>query len=374
MSCFQKYKFIKGFEAIWSPELGVVEGAMQSDDTLRSTPMLINRIKRGFLTVNPEESAAERRERWSFEFPSPKENVKIIIGRSSTEFSILSSLTQELFYFDARIREKVTIRIEGLKISTHEEAKKQLSNISNSVFFQIDLKTNIPLHLCMDRDFFRGIQRKKNPSQEPPVFKAPKYEYDHEPMSLYWYARTARNMPLLQFLAFYQVLEFYFPLYSYRDAQQRIKNYLKNPTFDANKESDISHILDIVKVSSKGKSFGDEKDQFKATIMYCVDKSTMLDYLTEIQERKDFFDIQKKNHGLAKQKISFSSDNDIRIDVAQRIYEIRCRIVHTKDENELDLLLPFSLEIKNIKHDLELVEFLARQTIIAGGRQIIINN
>ena len=55
------------------------------------------------------------------------------------------------------------------------------------------------------------------------------------------------------------------------------------------------------------------------------------------------------------------------------MYEIRCRIVHTKDEDELDLLLPFSPEIKKIKYDLELIEFLARQAIIAGGRQIMIN-
>ena len=182
-------------------------------------------------------------------------------------------------------------------------------------------------------------------------------------------------MPLLQILAFYQILEFYFAQYSYKEAQQKIKNLLKNPTFDANKDNDVAQILNIIKVTSKGKSYGDEKDQLKATILYCIDKTAMLDYLKETKVRKDFFDNQKKNKGLARHKIPFSNpDHDTRIDVAQRIYEIRCRIVHTKDEDELELLLPFSPEIRNIKHDLELVEFLARKAIIAGGRQMTIKN
>lgn len=372
-SNFEKFKFIKGYEAVWSPELGIVEGEIQSDDVFRGN-MILRRIQR-FFKKNKEQEDEENSETTSFEFPSPKEGVRIIIGLSSRDYSILTSLSREYFFLSSRIRPRPTIRIEGLTLSSHDQAKNFLANISNSVFFQIDLAVNIPLHLTIDRELFKDIRMRRRAIQENVDFKPPKYQYDQEPLSLYWYARTARNMPLLQFLAFYQVLEFYFPHYSYMEAQQRIKNYLKDPTFDADRESDISQILDIIKVTSKGKSFGDEKDQLKATVLNCIDKVAMIKYLMENEERKDFFDIHKKNKGLAKHKISFSNtDHDTRVDVSLRIYEIRCRIVHTKDESELDLLLPFAPEVKSIKHDLELVEFLARQAIIASGRQISLNN
>jgi hypothetical protein len=51
---------------------------------------------------------------------------------------------------------------------------------------------------------------------------------------------------------------------------------------------------------------------------------------------------------------------------------MRCRIVHTKDEDELELILPTSPDISLIKGDLELIEFVARKVLIAGGRQLVV--
>jgi len=197
----------------------------------------------------------------------------------------------------------------------------------------------------------------------------PKYEYDEEAMALYWYARTALNMPLLQFLAFYQVLEFYFPTFSFAEAQQKIRNLIKDPVFDVSKDSDVAHIINTIKQSARGRAIGDEKGQLKATIHHIVDNETLSTFLTESEERRDFFDSAKKSKSLAKHKIAFSRpDSDLRAEVALRIYEIRCRIVHTKDEDDLELILPFSTDLVHMKHDLELIEFLATRAIIATSR------
>jgi hypothetical protein len=134
--------------------------------------------------------------------------------------------------FRRQLQKFQTIRLEGLKFETHNQAKELLSTIGNSVFFQIDLITNIPVHLALDRDLQREIRFRRKVVREGVTFTAPKFQYDFEAISLYWYARTCVNMPLLQFLAFYQILEFYFPLYSSKDAQEKVKNLLKDPTFD----------------------------------------------------------------------------------------------------------------------------------------------
>jgi hypothetical protein len=55
-------------------------------------------------------------------------------------------------------------------------------------------------------------------------YRLPRTTYDHEPMSLYWYARQARGVPLLEFLAYYQCIEFYFPTYAEAEAQKRVRN------------------------------------------------------------------------------------------------------------------------------------------------------
>jgi len=372
-SQFEKFKFIKSYEAIWSADLKTIECQIQTDGVTQS-PMIMKRrldilfAKTATDNVEEEDEVTPK----NYEFPSPNENIKILLGESSVEFSILASYRRQLFLSSGRIRSRMTLKIKGVEVTTHEHALQYLLKIGNSVLFQIDLATNIPIHLTLDRDILRELALRKT-NKTTPKLKPPKFEYDHEAMSLYWYARTARNMPLLQFLAFYQILEFYFPQYSYREAQQKIKNLFKDPTFDINKDNDIAQVLSIIKVSSKGKTFGDERTQLKATLQNCIDNESLWDFYNENSERKDFFDIQSKNKGLVKQKISFTNkETDVRIDTANRIYEMRCRIVHTKDEDELDLILPTSPELSLLKNDLELIEFVARKVLIAGGRQLVL--
>ncbi|HEY8690200.1 MAG TPA: hypothetical protein VIM07_13275 [Chitinophagaceae bacterium] len=378
-SDFEKYKLLKSYEAIYSSELGIIECEIQSDDVLRNTNFLIRRLSRFFkpkqnkvIADNQEGvESDEEIESYSFEFPSPDENMKIIIGESSDAFSFISGNKRESLMLRRRLRMFPTIRIEGLKFEQHNQAKELLSIIGNSVFFQIDLVTNIPVHLASDKDLQREIRIRKKIAREEFNFSAPKFQYDLEAISLYWYARTAINMPLLQFLAFYQVIEFYFPLYSSKEAQEKIKNLLKDPTFDRNSDKNVARILDLIKVYGKNKSFGDERSQIKATIQSCVDQTELNDFLNEHTDRKDFFDDQKKSKSLVSQKISFNrKDHDLRFDVASRIYDLRCRIVHTKDDAETELLLPFSPELAHIKYDIDLVEFVARKVLIASGKPI----
>lgn len=366
---FEKCKYIKGYEAIWSDELNIIECELQSDDNLRPPKFLLRRL---FSAIRGQIEIIKKEDRTIIEFPSPNEKIKIFIGDCSIEYSILTNYKREIFYSINRLSNRPTIRIEGLEIKTHDEAKKVLLKIANSILFQIDLNLNLPFHLAPDRDMMRDMKRRKLADIEI-NFIPPKFEYDEEAMSLYWYARTSINLPLLQFLSFYQILEFYFPSFSYTEAQQKIKNLIKNPLFDINKDTDVAQIINIIKISAKGRSIGDEKTQLKATIHNVIDNESLISFLSENVERKNFFDITQKFKSLAKQKISFANhENDIRADVSNRIYEIRCRIVHTKDEDDMDLILPFSTDLVHLKYDIELIEFLAKKVLIATSRPLLL--
>ena len=370
-SKIEKYRFVKGYEAVWSQELKIIECEIAGNDILLMPPRYLLRRFKDLLEVVATNNDADEEE-VSYSFPSPQEDIKIFIGTSSIDFSILQNFQRELFSLSGRIRKRITFRVEGKELKSHIEALDFLLKIANTVLFQIDLALNVPIHLVMDRQIMREMKMRKHKFDRP-EFQPPKYEYDKEPLALYWYARTSTNMPLLQFLSFYQVMEFYFPLYSFTEARQRIKNFVKNPLFDITKDTDISQIINIIKVSAKGKVIGDEKSQIKATLQHIVDKDSLLSFYNENEDRKDFFDQQKRIKGLSKQKINFNStDTDIRLETALRVYEIRCKIVHTKEEDDSELILPYSSEIKNLKHDLELVEFLAKQAIIAGARPLIL--
>ena len=138
-------------------------------------------------------------------------------------------------------------------------------------------------------------------------------------------------MPLLQFLAFYQVIEFYFPTYYQAEANRKIRAILKDPTFRSDRDADLGRILGAIQLNRSG-GFGDERSHLKATLVECVDADGLRQFLEENEERKSF--LSSKAKGLTEHKLPIANPGlDLRNDVADRIYDIRCKIVHTKSDS-----------------------------------------
>jgi len=175
-------------------------------------------------------------------------------------------------------------------------------------------------------------------------------------------------MPLLQLLAFYQVVEFYFPIYSQSEAQRRLKAILKDPAFRGDRDPDIARLLASIQVSRSG-AFRDERAQLRATLMECTDPEPLHQFLERDEERKEFF--QTKSKTLPYHRLALANTSaDLRGDVAERIYDIRCKIVHTKSDSRdgaVELLLPFSPAAEQLAFDIELVQYVAQQVVIASS-------
>ena len=121
-----------------------------------------------------------------------------------------------------------------------------------------------------------------------------------------------------------------------------------------------------------GSTFGDERFQLRATLQECLDSDELRTLLTNDDDTKQFF--STKAEGLTDQKIPINDPNaDLRLAVADRIYDIRCKIVHTKSgggEGGFELLLPFSKEAQLLHHDIWLIQYIARQVLIAASSEL----
>ena len=62
-------------------------------------------------------------------------------------------------------------------------------------------------------------------------------------------------------------------------------------------------------------------------------------------------------------------DNNIRDSVAMLIYDIRCKVVHTKGHYDF-LLLPFSEEADEISKYMDLMQYVAFEVLEANKRKI----
>jgi hypothetical protein len=174
-------------------------------------------------------------------------------------------------------------------------------------------------------------------------------------------------MPLLQYLAYYQTLEYYFPFYAHADALKRLRNELRDPRFSIDNDSHLDRILGLAAGSKIG--FGNEREQLKDTLRGCLDASQLEASLTATEELKEHFTGERRIQGVRQIAIA-NRQVDLRDQVADRIYDLRCRIVHTKDEagkTAVELLLPYSSEANLLGYDIELIRLAAQRVLVANS-------
>lgn len=374
---FEAYAYLGGFEASWSRSGQVIEcnlvdadsnALLWTEEALRMGAVAEALRLRISDPPDPEKRA----------FLPPINGLEVSLGPSSNVHAMLShsydvstGTYEDEEAAQREIPRTLTLRIEGAAVSRHDDAVELLERVGNAVLFQID--TGIGLALTLERERTRSHRPEISEKREGGVASLPpvRFEYDREPMSLYWYAKSAAELPLLRFLANYQVMEFYFPVYSQAEAQRTLRNVLKDPAFDPSRDADVAKLLTAIKVGAKGRNtYGDESEQLEATIRASVTADDIREFLiSESEERYRFYtsDDAKKLTG---ETISVRrKSDDHRGLVAKRIYAIRNRIVHHKGGfEEREPLLPFDRETAHLRHDVDLVEFLAQKVLIASSR------
>jgi hypothetical protein len=184
----------------------------------------------------------------------------------------------------------------------------------------------------------------------------------------------ATGMPLLRFLAFYQTIEFYFPIYYQHEAIKHIRGLLKHPTFSIYDDKSIIRLISALQ-AGRPNAFGDERSQLRATLQSCLVADGLRAFLTSDDQIRSFFTTAAQWKVISEVQIPINKvDADLRNDVADRIYDIRCKIVHTKGDAPsgagTEILLPFSKEADLLTFDIELVQYVARQVLIMSSSKL----
>lgn len=357
-----KYRTVSGYEAIWSTELETLECEIE----LPHRAFIFDR----FFSSNPELI-----ENGKITFNTAIDGVTAELSMISRELLLITMLQMpERFGSNfgsvegliRRQRYSTSIKINGLNVGDHEKAREIIQKLCYSICFQLDCKMNIAVMPSIERNLENS--RFSRGSVGNLMASSVCQSYDPEALSLYWYAQSALSMPLLKYLALYQVVEFYYPMFSDLAIQKRVSNLIKDPSFNVFNDNDVAKICNLVKVSSSARS---ELSQLEATIRECVDANSLREWFNDDPERSKYFTSKE-----AKRLSSFviksdSNDEDILKQVWQRFYNIRCRIVHTKGSNsELDVLHPRSQEVEHLFYDIELANYLAHRVLIASSKPI----
>jgi hypothetical protein len=362
-SDFERYVFVEGYrQAVCCYEKGYVEAkvdcigrmANASRAVILSSLMgmsykeVVNKIKEGVdVRLELHEGGDE--------------GVRVSIGKPSKTFlAMVSPIEGE---------DAVSVRVEGLRMSNNMEAAEELGRVTNSVFFEFGRKRKVNLFVSRHYEIETRVGETKWSVREKRESKVgfPKFEYDKEPIELYWHAVSAYKMPLLQYLAYYQILEYYFAKYSMLGAKREISNCLKDPKFDVDDDNDIGRI--VMCVTGKLGRYVSENDLLRDTIRGCVSVDEVVSEVSS-EPVKEYF---KREYRIVSQcRVSEENkEKDIREQLADRIYDIRCRIVHTKEDDKRGRIMPFTKEEVLLRQfDLPMIETVAGQVLIANSRKL----
>ena len=262
------------------------------------------------------------------------------------------------------------LTVHGVTTTRHDEALELLLDLSTSFFMDLDIGYGLKARLGKAYDVDVDLVALEDRDPDRPNVAVPRFPtmlHNRDAASLYLYARQLIDIPLLEYLVYYQVIEFYMPTYTRTATIIRLRNMLKDPRFDYNNDLALGRLLDTI--APTGRKTMSEKEQLEATITYCVDDAAITAFLDDRPAAAKA--LADKNRIRNVRVIStHHRQTPLTSQVAERIYDLRCRIVHSKDSGSeaVSAIRPFEHETRLMGHDLSLIRFIAQRLLIASSR------
>ncbi len=348
----RSWRSLQRYDGIWSESEEAIEIAVRGDRLGPPARMLLER-----LTGTGHDADGETPLR--YQVTDDESGVRLTIGEASEIASVLLSSRRPL-------RTPTTLRLDHIRVSTSDYADRVAEQVGDAVSFGLHL--NLGMSLVLQRLENRETLLRRRRLQVGGSFSFPKNRYPHAPVLLYQAGRERTTSPLIRYWAFYQVLEYFFPRFSRLEAVRTLSRHLRTPTFDAHREEDVLKILDLA--ASTGAGSNSEADHLLVTVQAIVSPNEILDLITELDLRQQVTDSRSE---LSSRTLTLRPHAALHSELSQRIYDIRCRIVHSKSASQRETgpgLLPGTHHDDLVASELPLIEYLAQQALVSAAEQL----
>ena len=365
---FTKFRGISNYEAIWSKELNIIECEIQNTRFGKSNRFILRNLSSIFDTSS-DLSYENIRNDPSEVVIFSNDSLKVTIGLCSKEITFLSTYKEGRHIDINQRRYGISMKIENISIDTEEAARLLLEKISNSLFFQLSVLYSLVFTLTPRRipRAEKVLRRKRlqNTNMESRALKL-EYEYEKTPMSLYWFAQNNIDSPIFAFFAFYQVLEYYFPIYSQSEAKNRIKNLFKDPRFNLDSDADMMRLLNVITAKNID-VIGDEREQLNNVLKNLISGDEIIDFIKSREFLMEYY-VGKDSNKLSNEKLPINDTTGIIPKLSTRIYDIRCRIVHNKASDTHKKILPITKEEDCLRNEIYILKYLAEKALIINSK------
>lgn len=267
-------------------------------------------------------------------------------------------LTIEQYFYRAKLTQR------SLKISSENILSvKMLKSLVDSFIFELGYKSKKCVRPVYSIEELSKI--KCFPSIEITEVREinfPKRLYGDSLVGRYQMALSS-EIPFVKFISYYHIIEHFFEMILNENLVKITQNMITAPNFSYNSKNDINRL--IKKVINVHKSYSyNEQEALRLTMVKYVDIDDLKsDLSTKYRKEYEFYKssvVSFSEGGI----IDFDQvkDSEIYKSIANRIYETRNSVVHSK-EGEKPKYIPFTHD-DALALEIPLIELIAEQVII----------
>lgn len=351
---FTGWRSLRKYDGIVHQDHGMIEVALRLD---RSSVMFEQSLQKmgGY-----EKLGQGAKSGTSLSLIDPTSSARLTIGQASPVAGFLLGGR-----FAGRLRPPMTLRVESLTFDSSDSAEGLIEAVLDSLSLQTGMRLGLPI--VPKRLESRVAGQAQRGRRAPGVLTFPASQYPHAPIVLYRMGKDWRSSSIFRYWAFYQVLEYFFPSYSRSRAIRQLSQLVQSPVFDPFGDEDIIRILSIV---DGDRSRVGEQDQLELCISSIIEPAELT---TTIQNLNLEELLRDKSNELSSIKVVLGGVGDPTQKLAERIYDIRCRIVHSKSTShrgEGAGLLPGTSDEDLVRQELPLMEVLAERALASGATKL----
>lgn len=239
-----------------------------------------------------------------------------------------------------------------------DEIGRRSEKFARSLIYELNVRNGVIMELdALPAGTDMSLVR--HPPEEPRRIRYPRTHMEHEVSVLFGFASQVTDDLPQAFLSYYQALEYFIPAAIRKSAINNIRRELRDPSFD---DSNDASLLRIAK-AAEGPMAAAEPNQLRIVVNEYVRGSRLEEFFD--RGWGEYFSHRGPIKGVTPINMR-NSNQTLPNQVADRVYQIRNRIVHAKDDPRFGgarVLLPRSTESNALTPDVLLVRLLATEAI-----------
>lgn len=232
-------------------------------------------------------------------------------------------------------------------------------------FFNVDIR-NLKYFPTIDESSYDDMRKKilNLPAQDLIISQ------EYNPLLIQFYRMgVLSNLPNVQFLGFYQILEYHFSYVVNKELYRNLEYELKDPRFINSNSESLERLRIIFEKNSISRL--NETVKLERVLEFFIQKDEISGFIDQIEKITGEKIFTKECDYFGKRIRISKEKNDLIPNIASMIKQTRNAIVHATDSFDFQpRYRPFSLEDQVIvEKQIPLLRFLAEKVIIATSNQ-----